>query len=74
MDKFLRYPGAVELSRHPRIVALRDDPEIAEEIAKGKYLALLSNQSVVDAANDPELGGMLKRFELEKAIDYALGE
>ena len=49
--RFLSFPGARELSEHPRIVALRDDPEISEMIAQKRFLDLLRDQRIIDAAN-----------------------
>ena len=72
MQKFLTFPGARELSEHPKIVALRDDPEISEMIAQGRYLDLLQNQRVIDAANDPVLADRFKKFDLQRALDYAV--
>jgi membrane protein required for colicin V production len=73
-QKFLTFPGARELREHPKIIALRDDPEISEMIARGRYLDLLQNQRVIDAANDPVLANRLKQFELQRALDYAIEE
>jgi membrane protein required for colicin V production len=70
-QKFLTFPGARELSEHPRIVALRDDPEISEMIAQGRFLDLLQNQRIIDAANDPTLADQIKKFDLQRALDYA---
>jgi len=72
VQKFLTFPGARELSEHPKIVALRDDPEISEMIAQGRYLDLLQNQRVIDAANDPVLADRFKKFDLQRALDYAV--
>ena len=71
-QKFLTFPGARELSEHPRIVALRDDPDISEMIAQGRFLDLLQNQRIIDAANDPTLADRIKKFDLQKALDYAI--
>ncbi len=70
-QKFLTFPGARELSEHPKIVALRDDPEISEMIAQRRFLDLLRDQRIIDAANDPALANRLKKFDLQKALDYA---
>jgi hypothetical protein len=71
-QKFLAFPGARELSEHPKIVALRDDPDISEMIAQGRFLDLLQNQRIIDAANDPALADQIKKFDLQKALDYAI--
>jgi hypothetical protein len=70
-ERFLSFPGARELSHHPKIVALRDDPEISEIIAQGRIVDLLQNEKIINAANDPTLVQELKKFDLQKALDYA---
>ena len=71
-QKFLTFPGARELSEHPKIVALRDDPEISEMIAQGRFLDLLQNQRIIDAANDQALADRIKKFDLRRALDFAV--
>lgn len=71
-QKFLTFPGARELSEHPKIVALRNDPDISEMIAQGRFLDLLQNQRIIDAANDPTLADRIKKFDLQRALDYAV--
>ena len=70
-QKFLSFPGVHELSEHPKIVALRDDPEISDMIAQRRFLDLLQDQRIIDAANDPALASQIKKFDLQKALDYA---
>lgn len=70
-EKFLTFPGAHELSEHPRIIALRDDREIVEMIEQGRFIGLLQNQRIIDAANDPTLIEQLKKFDLQRALDHA---
>ena len=69
--KFLEFPGAVELSEHPKIVALRNDPEIANLIRQGRILELLQHPRLIAAANDPTLVEKVKQFDLKKALEYA---
>jgi uncharacterized membrane protein required for colicin V production len=71
-ERFLSFPGANELSQHPKIVALRNNPEISQMIAQGHLIDLLQNEKIIAAANDPTLVEELKRFDLQKALDYAL--
>ncbi|HEV2842549.1 MAG TPA: CvpA family protein [Chthoniobacterales bacterium] len=70
-QRLLSYPAAAELSEHPKIVALRDDPELTAIIREGRLLELLSHPKVVEAANDPDLAERVKRFDLKKALEYA---
>ena len=71
-QKFLTFPGARELAEHPKIVALRSDPEIADLIAQGRFLDLLQNPRVIDVANDPVLAERIRKFDIQRALDYAL--
>jgi len=70
--RFLSFPGARELSEHPKIVALRDDPEISEMIAQKRFLDLLRDQRIIDAANDLAVAERIKKFDLQAALDYAV--
>jgi hypothetical protein len=70
-QRFLTFPGAVELSQHPKIVALRNDPEIAELISQGRILELLQHPRLLEAANDPTLVARVKQFDLKKALEFA---
>jgi hypothetical protein len=69
--KFLEFPGAIELSEHPKIVALRNDPEIADLIRQGRILELLQHPRLVAAANDPTLVEKVKQFDIKKALEFA---
>ena len=70
-QRFLSYPGPKDLTQHPKIVALRNDPEIMEKIAQGRLFDLLQDQRLIDAANDPTLIEQIKKFEFQRALDYA---
>lgn len=71
-ERFLSFPGAGELAQDPKIAALRNDAAISDLLAQGRYLDLLQNQKVIDAANDPDLRARLKQFDFTAALDYAL--
>ena len=71
-ERFLSYPGAKELSDNPKILALRADPEITDMMAHGKFMDLLQDQRLIDAANDPALAAQVKSFQFHKALDYAV--
>ncbi len=70
-EKFLEYPGAKELSEHPKVIALRNDQEVAQMLAQGQLLELIQDHRVIDAANDPELRERLKKFDVGAALTYA---
>ena len=71
-QKFLTFPGARELAEHPKIVALRSDPEIVDLIAQGRFLDLVQNARVIEVANDPVLAERIRKFDIQRALDYAL--
>jgi len=73
-QKFLTFPGARELAEHPKIVALRSDPEIADLIAQGRFLDLVQNPRVIEVANDAVLAEHIRKFDIQRALDYALEE
>jgi len=71
-ERFLSFPGAREISDHPRVVALRNDRQVMQLIASGQLFELMKNQRMIDALNDPSLQAQIKKFDLERALDYAL--
>lgn len=71
-ERFLSFPGAREIGQNPKIVALRNDPEIAGLVARRRFVELLQNQRIIDAANDPTVRERIRRFDLERALDYAM--
>ena len=70
-ERFLEYPGAKELSEHPKIIALRNDQEISKMLAQGQFLDLIQDHRIIDAANDPDLRARLTKFDLNAALTYA---
>lgn len=70
-QRFLTYPGAQELGEHPRIVALRNDPEITDIIRDGRMWELLRHPKIIAAANDPDLAARVKKFDLKTALEHA---
>jgi len=70
-ERFLDYPGAKELSEHPKIIALRNDQEISQMFSQGQLLELIQDHRIIDAANDPELRERLKKFDVIAALNYA---
>ena len=71
-ERFLSFPGAREISEHPKVVALRNDPRVLEFVANGHIFELMKNERMIEAMNDPILQARVKKFDLERALDYAL--
>ena len=63
-----------EFGADPRLTALLDDPAIARDLAAKNYRSLLAQPRLRAAANDPTLGARLRAFDLERALDEALGK
>lgn len=72
VDRFLRYPGVEKLATHPKLVAVRNDPEVSKLLEESSFVKLLRHEKVVALANDPEFGALMKKMEFEKALDHAL--
>ena len=71
-ERFLSYPGARDLTEHPKIAALRNDPEISQMIAQGRLFDLLQNEKIRAVLNDRSIIEQIKNFDLQRALDYAL--
>ncbi len=63
-----------ELGADPRLTALWDDPAVSRDLAAKNYRALLAHPRLRAAANDPTLAARLRAFDLERALDEALGK
>lgn len=74
VERFLSYPGVKPLLAHPKIAALQNDPEITRDIMRRDYFGLLRNSRILAAANDSEIGELMRKFEFEKALDYAISK
>jgi len=72
VDRFLSFPGVQPLLAHPKVAALQDDEEITHDIIQRRYLNLIRNPRIIAAANDAEIGELMRKFEFEKALDYAI--
>jgi hypothetical protein len=72
VDRFLSFPGVRPLLDHPKVAALQNDPEITRDLISRNYLALISNPHIISAANDPEIAELMRKFQFEKALDYAI--
>jgi uncharacterized membrane protein required for colicin V production len=74
LSRFTELPKVKSLSAHPKLLALRDDPDIAKAIREQDFLSLLRNPKLVEAANDPEVAKVVGEFDINKALDAALKE
>ena len=71
-SRLIEFPGVEKLARLPKMRSLLDDPEAARATRERKFWELLKNKRVVEALNDPKVLEMVRKVELEKALDFAL--
>ena len=72
VNRFLAYPGISDLTHHPKLLALSNDPEVANLLASQSYFRLLRHEKVVGLASDTDFSEQLKRTDFQQAIDHAL--
>lgn len=72
IDRLARDKAVQRASAHPKIIALRDDPEIARAIREGDFMALLRHPKLIEAANDPSVMKLLSEFDLQKSLEGSL--
>ena len=72
VERFLTYPGVDELTRHPKLLALRNDPEVAQLLAGQSYFRLLRHEKVLALASDSEFAAQVKRTNFDAALDEAI--
>lgn len=72
VERFTDYPGISELANHPKITALKTDPEISDLLASKSYFRLLRHDKIVALANDPVFAAEIKKLDFDKALDFAL--
>jgi uncharacterized membrane protein required for colicin V production len=72
VDRFLAYPGVGKLTSHPKLLAVRNDSEVANLLLSHSFVRLLRHEKVLALANDKEFNALVKEMEFEKALDHAL--
>ena len=72
VDRFLLYPGVAKLAQHPKLVAVKDDPEVLKLLESRSFVKLLRHAKVLALASDPDFKAAMEKMEFEKALDYAL--
>ncbi len=72
LNHFMAYPGVEKLAKHPKLIALRNDPSVAELLASNSYLKLLRHEKVVALASDPDFAAEIKKVNFDEALTAAL--
>jgi hypothetical protein len=72
--RFGRHPEMRDFLEHPKIVALANDPNIAQMAEERQFVRLLRDPKIIEAANDQELRQVLGQSDFREALRFALGE
>lgn len=72
VDRFLSYPGVEKLTRHPKLLAVKNDPAVAELLVSHSFIKLLRHEKVLALAGDAEFNALMQQMEFEKALEFAL--
>ena len=72
VDRFLSYPGVEKLAQHPKLVAVKNDPEVFKLLESRSFIKLLRHEKVLALATDAEFKALMEKMEFEKALDFAL--
>jgi uncharacterized membrane protein required for colicin V production len=72
VDRFLSYPGIDQVANHPKLLALRADPQVSDLLLSKSYFRLLRHEKVVALAADQEFASQITRMDFDKALDFAL--
>ena len=72
MERLLLNPDFISITRHPKVIALREDPEVQASLHSGDLLGLLRHPKVRLALNDTQLQTTLQLLSWEKHVDQAL--
>lgn len=72
VDRFLAYPGIAKLAQHPKLVAVKNDPEVFKLLENRSFIKLLKHEKVLALATDPDFKAEMAKMEFEKALDFAL--
>ena len=72
VDRFLAYPGVDQLVSHKKLIAVKNDPEVAELLKSRSFIKLLRHEKVLALATDEEFNALMKKMQFEQALDHAL--
>lgn len=71
-ERLLSAPEMESIIKHPKVIALREDPKFQESLKTGDYMAILRNPKVRAAASDTQLVTALHTINIERQVDLAL--
>jgi hypothetical protein len=72
VERFLKFPGVEKLTSHPKLVAVKNDPEVAALLTSSSFIKLLRHEKVLALSADQEFNALIRKMDFEKALDHAL--
>jgi hypothetical protein len=72
IERLWNAPEMQSLTRHPKIIALRQDPQIQESLRSGHFVSVLRHPKVQAVCNDTSILTTLSTLDLKAQIDKAL--
>ena len=72
-ERLLALPTLQSVSKNPKLLALKDDPEFVAAIRAGNLVEALKNPKLHAAASDTQILTTIGTLDVDKAIDQALG-
>ena len=72
-ERLLALPTLQSVSKNPKLLALKDDPEFVAAVRSGNILDALKNPRLHAAASDTQILTTIGTLDVDKALDQALG-
>ncbi len=72
LERLFLAPEMQSISRHPKVMAVREDSAIQEKLRAGDLVSVMRNPKVRAAASDTQILTALNAISLEKQVDLAL--
>lgn len=71
LGRFLQSPAAKQLAEHPKVVALRNDPDFQRQLQTGNLLELMINSKFLSLLADDQLRSSFLTPEIAQALEDA---
>ena len=71
-DRLLALPTLQSVSKNPKLLALKDDPDFIAAVRSGNILEALKNPKLHAAASDTQILTTIGTLDADKALDQAL--
>ena len=72
MERLLALPSLQSVSKNPKLLALKDDPDFIAAVRSGNIMEALKNPRLQAAASDTQILTTIGTLDVDKALDQAL--